>query len=159
MAATISTTLGTCRAVKASSRRELVGGSLLAALSGAAFAVAILLPNRDESAAADRAPSADAALIELCAACDALTHRAEALWQGATRIADDNARDLALTRIADQQVPLLEQLCELRPTTPRGHAVRARTLLLWDKDPCWTRPACLDEALAAAVVRDLARSA
>ena len=32
-------------------------------------------------------------------------------------------------------------------------------MLLWDKDPCWTRPACLDEALAAAVVRDLARSA
>ena len=117
MAATVSTTLGTCRAVKASSRRELVGGSLLAALSGAAFAAAVLLPNRDESAAADRAPSADAALIELCAACDALTQQAEALWQGATRIADDNARDLALTRISDRQEPLLEELCKLCPVT------------------------------------------
>ncbi len=159
MAAIISNTLGTCRAVSASSRRELVGGSLLAALSGAAFAAAILLPDRDKSAAADMVPAADAGLLELCAACDALTHRAEALWQGATRIAHDDARDLALMRLDERQAPLLEQLCKLHPVTSRGHAARARTLLLWDRDPCWTRPACLDETLAAAVVRDLARSA
>lgn len=159
MAATISTTLGTCRAVNACSRRELIGGTLLAALSGAAFAAAVLIPDRDGRAMTDSARSADAGLLELCAACDALTHRAEALWQGATRIDDDDARDLALMRLDERQAPLLEQLCELHPATSRGHAARARTLLLWDRDPCWTRPACLDETLAAAVVRDLARSA
>lgn len=159
MAATISTTLGICRAVSASSRRELVGGSLLAALSGAAFTAAILLPDRDDRAAADTAPSCDAGLLMLCAACDALTHQAEALWRGSTRIADDDARDLALLRLDERQAPLLKQLCQLCPATLHGHAVRARTLLLWDKDPCWTRSACLDEAFAAAVVRDLARSA
>lgn len=159
MAATISTTLGTCRAVSASSRRELVGGALLAALSGAAFAAATLLPDRDDRAAVGTAPSSDAGLLKLCAACDALTHQAEALWKGSSRIADDNARDLALLRLDEQQAPLLKQICELCPATPHGHAVRARTLLLWNKDPGWTHPACLDEAFAAAVVRDLARSA
>lgn len=158
MAATISTMLGTCRAVSTPSRRELVGGSLLAALSSAVFAAAVLPPNRDDLAVADTVTPADAALIDLCAACDALTHQAKALWQGVTRIADD-ARDVALTRIDEQQAPLLKQLCKVCPTTAYGHAVRARTLLLWDKDPCWTRSACLDEALAAAVVRDLARGA
>ena len=150
---------GTCRAVSPYSRRELIGGSLLAALSGVAFATAVLVPDHDDPAMTDMTPSADVVLIELCVACDVLQQQADALWQGATRIADDDVRDLALTDIAKSQVPLLEQLCELRPTTPRGHAVRARTLLLWDKDPCWTRPACMDEALAAAVVRDLAKSA
>ena len=128
-------------------------------MSGAAFATAVLLPDGDVPVVADTVLSADAALVELCVACDALTRQSEALWQGATRIADDDVRSLALTRLADQQVLLLEQLCDACPTTTYGHAVRARTLLLWDKDPCWTRPACLDEALAAAVVRDLARSA
>ena len=159
MAATIPTTPGTCRAVSTLSRRELVGGSLLAALSSVIFAAAVLLPNRDDPAVADTVTPADAALIDLCAACDALTHQAKALWQGVTRIADDDARDVALTRIDEQQAPLLEQLVRLCPATIGGHAARARTLLLWDKDPCWTRPACLDEALVAAVVRDLARSA
>lgn len=159
MAATISITLGTCRAVNASLRRELIGGSLLAALSGAALAAAVLLPDCDNGAVANTALSADAGLLKLCAACDALTHQAGLLWQGAARIADDDARDVALTRIADRQEPLLEQLCEIHPVTSQGHAARARTLLLWDRDPCWTRPACLDDALTAAVVRDLARSA
>lgn len=159
MAATLPITPGICPAVTTSSRRALVGGSLLAALSGAVFAAAVLLPDRDDPAVADTVASADAVLIELGAACDALTRQAEALWQGATRIVDDDARDVALARIAGRQVPLLEQLGRLCPATADGHARRARTLLFWDKDPCWTRPACLDEALAAAVVRDLARSA
>ena len=159
MAATTPIMLGTCRAVSPYSRRELIGGSLLAALSGAAFATAVLVPDHNDPAMTDMTPLADTVLVELCVVCDVLQRQADDLWQGATRIADDDARDLALMRIADRQVPLLKRLCELRPTTPRGHAVRARTLLLWDRDPCWTRPACLDEALAAAVVRDLARSA
>lgn len=159
MAATISTTPGTCRAVSPYSRRELIGSLLLGALSGAVFAAAVLPSNRDDSVLAKRGKFADTVLIELCAACDTLTHQAEALWHGATRIADDDARDVALARIADRQAPLLEQLVRLCPATADGHARRARTLLFWDKDPCWTRPACLDEALAAAVVRDLARSA
>lgn len=150
---------GTCRAVSSYLRRELIGGSLLAVLSGAAFAEAVLVPDHDDPAMADMTPFTDAVLIELCAACDGLQRQADALWQGTTRITDDDARDLALMRIADRQVPLLEQFCQLRPTTPGGHAARARTLLLWDKDPCWTRPVCLDETLAAVVVRDLARSA
>ena len=159
MAATTPIMPGTCRAVSSYSRRELISGSLLAVLSGAAFAAAVLAPDYDGPAMTDMRPPADAVLVELCVACDVLQQQADALWQGATRIADDDARDIALMRIADRQVPFLKRLCELRPTTPRGHAMRARTLLLWDKDPCWTRPACMDEALAAAVVRDLAKSA
>ncbi|MGI4797490.1 MAG: hypothetical protein ACRYG8_26275 [Janthinobacterium lividum] len=66
MAAESTTTLGTRRAVNAPSRRHLIGGSILAALTGAAFAGAIVLPDPGETF--PPASSPDAVLLRLCAA-------------------------------------------------------------------------------------------
>ncbi|MGI4799389.1 MAG: hypothetical protein ACRYG8_36205 [Janthinobacterium lividum] len=65
MAARPTTTLGTCRAVTAPSRRQL-GGSILAAACGAAFAGAVLLPDPGEAFPVPASP--DAVLLRLCAA-------------------------------------------------------------------------------------------
>jgi hypothetical protein len=275
MAATSNTTLGTRRAVLAPSRRQLIGGSILAALSGAAFAGAVVLPDpgeafpqpighdaevlaacatfttahqqverlehadvpdavfnaavdalhaalvrvsglrattptglrakadvcravlaMDEPEAADgrfngpvrrhdvlaasfladflggavslpvappAAASPDAELIGLCAECDALQARIDGLYapradylSRAQEIAQEKARDIAMQPFADAQDPILERICDLRATTPQGHAARARTLLAWDKDPIWTDDGCWNSQLIGAIVRDAA---
>ncbi len=65
MAAASPTTLGTRRAVTAPSRRQ-IGGSILAAACGAAFAVAVVLPDPREAFPVPASP--DAVLLRLCAA-------------------------------------------------------------------------------------------
>ena len=143
--------------VVAPSRRHLISGSILAALSGAAFAGAVVLPDPGEVA-----DNPDAELIGLCAECDALQARMDALYAAradhlsyAEQVALEKARDILERPLADAQDPLLERICELRATTPQGHAARARTLLGWDKDPCWTDDACWNSQLLGAIVRDL----
>ncbi len=160
MAAAAFTTLGTRRAVTAPSRRQL-GGSFLAAACGAAFAGAVVLPDRSE--AFPEAASPDAELIRLCAKCDALQAKMDAFFEGdPTRdmtVSEartfDRARMVALKPFEDAQDPLLERICELRATTPQGHAARARTLIAWNKDPCWTHDGCWNSQLIGAIVRDL----
>jgi hypothetical protein len=261
MAAEFTTTLGTSRAVTAPSRRQLVGGSILAALSGAAFGAAVVLPDPGEAASALVNPDArlialcaeffrvdtsaeavpdddglrlimdarddlvqrisaipaasaaglqakarvghflmnerqcpgvsfddvdgyalallrelmagavnpparpispDAELIRLCAECDALQGRIDAMYA----VRDDGltlaqaremerARDIAQEPFLDAQDPLLHHICDLRATTPEGRAARARTLIAWDKDPCWTHDGCWNSQLIGAIVRDL----
>lgn len=107
--------------------------------------------------------SPDAELISLCAECDALQAKIDALWEGdptrsmslAESRAFEKARDIEQRPFADAQDPLLERICELRASTPQSHAARARTLLGWDKDPCWTDDACWNSQLIGAIVRDL----
>ena len=141
----------------APSRRHLVGGSILAALSGAAFAGAVVLPDPGEAA-----ENPDADLIRLCAECDALQARIDALyatpWEGLSNdqmTAREKMIDAGERVLSDRQDPLLERIVEYRATTREGQAARARTLLAWDKDPCWTDDACWNSQLIGAIVRDL----
>ncbi|MGI4796953.1 MAG: hypothetical protein ACRYG8_23455 [Janthinobacterium lividum] len=111
--------------------------------------------------------SPDAELIRLCVECDGLQARMDALYavprpdnlSNAQHIALEKARDLVEKPLADAQDPLLERICELRATTPQGQAARARTLLGWDKDPCWTDDGCWNSQLLGAIVRDLVAAA
>ena len=161
MAVTTDTTLGACRAVTAPSRRQL-GGSLLAAACGAAFAGAVVLPDLREAA-----ENPDAELIRLCAQCDALQAKVDALWAGdrtrgmtpAESSAFERAREIEQEPFYDAQDPLLHRICELRATTPQGQAARVQTLLAWDKDPIWTHDYCWNSQLIGAIVRDLAGEA
>ncbi len=160
MAAQPTTTLGTGRAVTAPSRRHLIGGSILAALSGAAFAGAVVLPNPGEAFPAATGP--DAELIRLCAECDALQARIDKQyttpWEHLSPSeahAREVAIDAAIEPLTDAQDLLLERICAMRATTPQGHAARARTLIAWDKDPCWTDDECWNNQLIGAIVRDL----
>ena len=163
MAVNTDTTLGTRRAVTAPSRRQL-GGSILAAACGAAFASAVVLPDPGEAFPAPASP--DAELIRLCAECDALQGQVDAIWADrkthlphAEQIAIEHVREAAQQPLLDQMDPLLDRICELRATTPQGHVARARTLLAWDKDPCWTHDGCWNSQLIGAIVRDLVATA
>ena len=141
----------------APSRRHLVGGSILAALTGAAFAGVVVLPNPGEMA-----ENPDGELIGLCAECDALQARIDkeytTPWEHLSReqaTAREEAIDAAIEPLHDAQDPLLHRICELRATTPQGQVARARTLIAWDKDPCWSADACWNSQLIGAIVRDL----
>ncbi len=144
--------------IVAPSRRHLVGSSILAALSGVAFAGAVVLPDLREAA-----DNPDAELIRLCAECDALQAKVDALWAGdrtagmtlAESQAYEKAREIAQEPFSDAQDPLLHRICEMRATTPQGQAARVQTLLAWDKDPIWTHDYCWNSQLIGAIVRDL----
>ncbi len=165
MAAITDTTPGRCQAVNDPSRRRLVGGTVLAALACGTFSGTPALPNGGAACLATGGP--DAELIGLCARCDALQDRIDALHVRpaddmaiAQELAWEQARDLMVEPISDHQELLFEQICALRVTTLQGQAARARTLLGWDKDLCWTSDSpCWSEQLIGAVVRDLAESA
>ncbi len=163
MAAESTTTLGAGRAVLTSSRRQ-IGASTLAALCGAAFAGAVVLPDPGEAFPPPASP--DAELIRFCAECDALQGQVDALWadrmthlSNAEQIAIEHVRDAKQQPFLEQMDPLLERICEMRATTPQGHAARARTLLQWDKNPIWTHDECWNSQLIGAIVRDLVGAA
>ena len=155
-ATTTSTTTGAT--APASTRRHLVGGSILAALFGAAFAGAVVLPDLRETT-----ENPDGELIRLCAECDALQAKIDALWANdpthrmtlAESQAYEKAREIAQEPFYDAQDPLLHRICEMRATTPQGQAARVQTLLTWDKDPIWTHDYCWNSQLIGAIVRDL----
>ena len=110
----------------------------------------------------EAAENPDAELIRLCAECDALQAQIDAIWADRKthlpvpeQIAIEHARGDAQQPLLDAQDPLLERICAMRASTPQGHAARARTLLAWDKDPCWTHDGCWNSQLIGAIVRDL----
>jgi hypothetical protein len=141
------------------SRRALFASGAGLALIGSAAAV----PSLAKGIGNDDTLCPDAELIRLCAQCDALQVKIDALWQGdPTRgmsLADartfEAARDLDQQPFHDAQDPLLERICDLRASTPQGHAARARTLIGWDKDPCWVDDGCWNSQMLGAIVRDL----
>jgi hypothetical protein len=145
--------------------RRGIGAATLAALCGGAFGAAVVLPDPGEAFPALVA-SPDAELIRLCAECDALQDQIDAMYavrdehlSHAETLALEKARDIAQEPFMDAQDPLLHRICETRATTPQGHAARARTLLAWDKDPCWTHDGCWNSQLIGAIVRDLVGAA
>jgi len=137
-------------------RHDVLAASFLADFLGGAMSSPAALP---------AAASPDAELIGLCADCDALQGRIDALYAvpskgltSAQETAREKAIDIALEPLSAAQQPLLHRICDLRATTPEGRAARARTLTLWDKDPCWTHDGCWNSQLIGAIVRDLVGS-
>ncbi|MGI4797363.1 MAG: hypothetical protein ACRYG8_25590 [Janthinobacterium lividum] len=126
------------------SRRALFASGAGLAIAGTAVA------------APPPAASPDAELIRLCAAIDALQLRFDALCDGPEKIEDDDARMDAVAPITAEQLPLIERMCEIRPTTLQGHMARARTYWLWDKDPPEADSPYTNEAMQGAILRDLA---
>ncbi|MGI4976802.1 MAG: hypothetical protein ACRYG6_07650 [Janthinobacterium lividum] len=134
--------------------RRGVGGAILAALTGAAVAGAVVLSDPGE--AFPVAASPDDELISLCAECDALQVQVDALWDGVSRIEDDDERDNLQAPLTAQQIPLIERMCETRPTTLQGHVARCRTYHRWDKSPPDVNSPYCNEAMQGAILRDLA---
>lgn len=99
----------------------------------------------------------DAELLAACVAFDTLEHEAMALHAGPSRIADDEARSLALAGIKARQEPWLERMCAIRVTSPVCWQARARSLALWDRDMLADYEAgYTDQRLLAALLRDMA---
>jgi len=121
MAAASNTTLGTRRAVLAPSPRQL-GGSILAAACGAAFAGAVVLPDPGEAFPAQGIrisrmplqPSPDAAVLALCAEAMRLDQAAEDLHG-----AEEHATLL-------QWFVVAEQIATTPALTPVGMQAKAR---------------------------------
>jgi hypothetical protein len=117
--------------VVAPSRRHLVGGSILAALSGAAFAGAVVLPDPGEVFPA--LASADAVLLRLCAAAAEADRKSEALV--------DAVRDLPLSasmskaawaeshRLMETYHSALAEVVRITAHTPEGLRAKAGFLL------------------------------
>ena len=165
MAETKNITPGTASAVSDLSRRKLMGGAVLAVLTGGPPCGGTTLPSLPESSLAAGEP--DGELIALCVRCDVLQDQVDALHVRPSddmtieaEIAWEQARDVLVQPISDRQEVLFERICELQATTPQGHAARARTLLGWDKDVCHPGDHhCWSEQLVSAVVRDLVTAA
>ncbi len=123
MAAQLTTTLGARRAVITPSRRHLIGGSILAALSGAAFGSAVVLPDPREAFPAEGTrilrtplqPSSDARLIALCAEFFRVDTSEEA-------VPDDD--DLRL--IMDARDDLVQRISAIPAVSAAGLQAKAR---------------------------------
>ena len=165
MAEMRNTTPGTAQAVSDPSRRQIMGRAVVVAFAGTGCRGLGVVQAGSTTVLAAEDP--DAELIGLCARCDALQDQVDTLHVRPSNdmpidqeIAWEQARDVLVQPISDQQEELFEQICELRAATLQGNAARARTLLGWDKDLC--RPGnhyCWSEELVGAVVRDLVASA
>lgn len=170
MAAITRTTPDPGRAVADPARRPLVGAFLLGALSGAALTRVATLTwagtTPEPSRLTGMAGSPDAGLIGLCARCDRLQARIDALhvppddddaMSVAEEIAWEQARDALAAPLVARRAALFRQVCALRATTLPGHAARAATLAGLDPSVC--EPPADDtwfSQLVGAVVRDLA---
>lgn len=136
--------------VSASSRRQLIGGASLAALCGAAFAGAVVLPDPGE--AFSPSASSDAELLAACAAFDAL--------EAAYRATDFRAEpytpaEAEQDRITAAQRPLVARMTELRAVTHEGRLARARSLIGWWPEIMTDGEGTTGECLTYATLRDL----
>jgi len=107
----------------------------------------------------DAAAHHDELLMAAAAAfCDA-ERRMLSLIEGPDRIADDDARDLLLAPLRDEQALHLDLLCRERAWALAGHRARATAFALWDGGELVQRAEAhgfLADRLLAALIRDLA---
>ena len=102
-------------------------------------------------------PSPDAALLEACAAFDALERAYVATFNGYDFDSpEEAAAEIERERLSEAQEPLVVRICQLRAVTLAGQAARARSLALWDGE--LMKPNTDGDAsarLTTAIVRDL----
>ncbi|MGI4797362.1 MAG: hypothetical protein ACRYG8_25585 [Janthinobacterium lividum] len=151
MATESTTTLGTRRAVTAPSRRQF-GASALAAACGAAFAVAVVLPNPGEAFPAIDSP--DAHLLALCAEAMRLDQAADVPGIG---LADCTALLNTWQEVADQ-------IAATPARTPAGREAKGGIIrhlmtpasVRPDNDEAKWDDACVYGPLVWSLVNDLA---
>ena len=111
--------------VVAPSRRHL-GAATLAALCGAAFAGAVVLPDPGEAFTVPASP--DAELLAACAAFDALEAAYRATdFRAVPYTPEAIAAEAEQDRIAAAQKPLVARMTKLRAVTQEGRMARARS--------------------------------
>ncbi|MGI4944849.1 MAG: hypothetical protein ACRYHQ_30550 [Janthinobacterium lividum] len=143
--------------VVAPSRRQL-GGATLAALCGAAFAGAVVLPDRGEAFPAVASP--DAELLAACAAFDALEGAYRATdFRAEPHTPEATAAEAEQDRITAAQRPLVARMTELRAVTHEGRVARARSLIGWWPEVMADGEGTLGECLTYATLRDLVGAA
>ena len=140
--------------VVAPSRRQLVGGSILAAACGATFGCAVVLPNPGEAFPAPVSP--DAELLAACAAFDALEAAYRATDFGAEpHTPEADAAEAEQGRITTAQRPLVTRMTDLRATTHEGRVARARSLIASWPEVMAEGEGTTMECLTYATLRDL----
>lgn len=141
-------------AVSASSRRQLIGGASLAALCGAAFAGAVVLPDPGEASLV--AVSPDAELLAACAAFDTLEAAYHATnFRAEPYTPEADAAEAEQGRIAAAQEPFVARMTELRAVTHEGRVARARSLIGWWPEIMADGEGTTGECLTYATLRDL----
>jgi hypothetical protein len=130
---------------KAPSRRALLGGTA-ALLAGTVVAAT--------TSAGTAAATPDAELIALCAEIDRLEDKIDSFTIKGATLKEEEAQDLLAQPFADEQEPLIFQLCDMPATTIEGIRARARTLVKWAPD--WeNKSSGYDSAMISALLRDL----
>lgn len=103
-------------------------------------------------------PPSEAALFAACASFCSLEAEKLALYHGPSSIADDDAREEALTPLYDRQLPLVDQICDCRAGTLPGHRARAGVYFLSNAgELAWRSLAggSAEDRLLAALIHDL----
>jgi hypothetical protein len=128
------------------SRRALLGGTA-ALLAGAVVTATTIAPQNGGA-------SPDAELIALCAEIDALEDKIDSFTIKGATIEEEEAQDKLAQPFADEQEPLIVQLCDMPATTIEGIRARARTLVKWAPD--WrNKRGGYDAAMISALLSDL----
>lgn len=130
----------------AASRRRLLGAT---GLLGAGA--------RTVGAAADP----DVGLLTAAAAFCVLERRMRELIEGPNSVLDDNARELLLKPLRDQQASYVDLLCRQHARSLAGHRARAAAFALWDDgelNDLANANGFPADRLLAAMVRDLTRT-
>lgn len=130
----------------AASRRRLLGATAL--LGAGACTV---------GAAADP----DVGLLTVAAAFCVLERRMRELIEGPNSVLDDNARELLLEPLRDQQASYVDLLCRQHARSLAGHRARAAAFALWDDgelNDLANANGFPADRLLAAMVRDLTRT-
>ncbi len=149
----------------ASTRRRVLGGAVLAALTGGAFGAALVLPNPGEAFPVEgirilrtpSQPSPDAALLADCAAFDTLEAAYRATdFEAATNSPEAIAAEAEQVRITVAQYPLVERMTEHQAVTLAGQVARARSLVAWKPELVGDGFAAdFGECLISAILRDM----
>jgi len=130
MAAESTTTLGIGRAVTAPSRRQL-GAASLAALCGAAFAGAVVLPDRGNTP--PMAENPDAILLRLCAAAAEADRQSEVLLDAVDDLPMSapmsKAAWIESHRLMETYHSALAEVVRITAHTPEGLRAKAGFLL------------------------------
>ncbi|MGI4945584.1 MAG: hypothetical protein ACRYHQ_34315 [Janthinobacterium lividum] len=143
----------------ASTRRQVLGGAALAALTGGAFGAAVVLPNPGRAVSASANPDAD--LLAACAEFDALEAAYRATDFAAVSYSPEAiAADAEQSRIFAAQLPLVDRMVDHRAVTRAGQVARARSLAAWKPELLGNGSAeDMGECLMSAIVRDLVQGA
>lgn len=115
-------------------RRDIfpaLGATALAGLAAAGLAKPETLTAAP--AAKPEGKNPDARLIALCDEFCRLERKSEALFEGPTRIDDDDERTPHVIAVMNEQDPVLDGIVSIKATTLAGLKAKTEALVAWDK--------------------------